>query len=244
METIFDLDNNYYFEITDNYESLNNTAFNIENLKMTSIFKKSQLLIKIDFDKLRKSKYKKILRKLLLFKTLTPKSRIGIKRNSKIFIGYIVNYDKSNDQQNEFISAINAIFYNTRYERYNYIYDKVCYYLDNNFYEKNLCDFKDNKCRNGEASSLVGCCRHFKYKWLGPISRLVLCEHLTENKTCGAECISCKLFTCSYLEKKGIKFKIRNILLLNVFFNPLQKYFIKTMVFTPKGKIIKRLIIL
>ena len=42
-------------------------------------------------------------------------------------------------------------------------------------------------------------------------------------------------------ESKGIKFKIKDILLLDVFFNPIQKYFIKYMVFTPKDNIIKRL---
>ncbi|MCL2354402.1 MAG: hypothetical protein FWC68_00630 [Oscillospiraceae bacterium] len=48
-------------------------------------------------------------------------------------------------------------------KQYEIIYDKVCTYLDNEFYGKNVCDFKDNKC--GEkinTSSLVGCCRPYK----------------------------------------------------------------------------------
>ena len=45
-----------------------------------------------------------------------------------------------------------------------------------------------------------------------------------------------------YLRSKGVQFKIKDILLLDTFFNPIQKYFIKYMVFTPKEKIIKRLI--
>ena len=44
-------------------------------------------------------------------------------------------------------------------------------------------------------------------------------------------------------KKKGVKFRIKDILLLDTFFNSLQKYFIKYMVFTPKDKIIKRLMI-
>ena len=52
------------------------------------------------------------------------------------------------------------------------------------------------------------------------------------------------VFTCDYLEKKGIKFRIKDMLLLDTFFNPLQKYCIKYKVFTPKEKIIKWLIIL
>ena len=50
-------------------------------------------------------------------------------------------------------------------------------------------------------------------------NNLTPCEHLKEDYTCGSKCIACKLFTCDYLEKKGIKFKIKDILLLNVFFN-------------------------
>lgn len=75
-------------------------------------------------------------------------------------------------------------------------------------------------------------------KRLGPLTKLVKCEHLKEDYTCGAKCISCKLFTCNYLEKKGIKFRIKDILLLDVFFNPIQKYFIR---YIPKEKILKRI---
>ena len=45
------------------------------------------------------------------------------------------------------------------------------------------------------------------------------------------------------LVDEGVKFRIKDILLLDTFFNSLQKYFIKYMVFTPKDKIIKRLMI-
>ena len=73
---------------------------------------------------------------------------------------------------------------------------------------------------------------------------LPLCEYLNkESYTCDAKCLPCKLFTCDYLQRKGIKFRINDILLLDVLFDPIQKYFIKTMVFTPKEKIIRRLVI-
>ena len=158
-------------------------------------------------------------------------------------MGYITNYDNGNQKQKDFILAINAIFFNTRYERYNYIYDTVCEYLDNYFYGKNLCDFKNNKCgEKRNTTSTTGCCHHFKHRAIGPLSKLVLCEYLNDDYTCKAKCISCKLFTCDYLEKKGIKFKIKDILLLDTFFNPIQKYYIKYMVFTPKEKILNRLL--
>ena len=247
MKTIIDLDNNYYLKIVDNAENFPINIIKLENLNLINIIKKKSFLFLTDFNKLNKKEYKRVLKKLLFIKKIVLKSKIKIGKveDSRILLGYIINYDENNRYQNDFILAINAIFYNTRYERYNYIYDTVCDYLDSYFYGKNLCDFKNNKCgEKRNTSSVTGCCHHFKNKWLGPFTKLVLCEYLKEDYTCGAKCISCKLFTCDYLEKKGIKFKIKDILLLDVFFNPLQKYFIKYMVFNPKEKIIKRLMIL
>lgn len=243
-ETIIELNNNYFLKISNNINNLPSNTLDIKKLSILKILKLNSFIIKIDFNTLNKKDYKKVLKKLLLIKKLY-KNKIGILENSKKLLGYVINYDKSNKAQNDFILAITAIFFKTRLERYNYIYDTVCDYLDSYFYGKNLCDFKNNKCgEKRNASSTTGCCHHFKHKWLGPISKLVLCEHLNKDYSCNAKCISCKLFTCDYLEKKGIKFKIKDILLLNTFFNPLQKYFIKYMVFTPKEKIIKRLMIL
>jgi len=241
MKAEVNLDNNYYLNIA-NYND--NELTDIEDLKINNILKKQKLLLKIDFNKLKKEEYKKILKKLLRIRKIISKTKvnIGIKEESKILLGYILNFQENDELQKDFIAGINAIFYNTRYERYNYIYDTVCDYLDGYFYGKNLCDFKDNKCgEKRNTTSLNGCCNHYKNKLLGPLTKFVPCEHLKEDHTCGAKCIGCKLFTCDYLEKKGVKFRIRDILLLDTFFNPLQKYFIKYMVFTPKEKVIKTL---
>lgn len=248
MNTAIDsikLNNNYNIQIINNSkEIINKEAVDIQNLNLSKVIKNRKLMLVIDLKKISKKQYKRILKKLLFIKNITSRINIEIGKieNNKKVIAYLINFNNTNQDQNDFIQAINAIFYNTKYERYNYIYDTVCNYLDNYFYGKNLCDFKNNKC--GEkinTSSTTGCCHHFKNKWIGPLSKLVLCEYLKEDYTCGAKCISCKLFTCDYLEKKGIKFRIKDILLLDVFFNPIQKYFIKYMVFTPKEKIIKRL---
>lgn len=248
MNTAIDsieLNNNYNIQIINsNKEKTDKEAVDIQNLNLSKVIRNKKLMLNIDFKKISKKQYKRVLKKLLFIKNITSKINIEIGKieNNKKVVAYLINFDNTNQDQNDFIQAINAIFYNTKYERYNYIYDTVCNYLDNYFYGKNLCDFKNNKC--GEkinTSSTTGCCHHFKNKWIGPLSKLVLCEYLKEDYTCGAKCISCKLFTCDYLEKKGIKFRIKDILLLDVFFNPIQKYFIKYMVFTPKEKIIKRL---
>lgn len=246
MKGSINLSNNYYMKIVNNKDDLPAESIDVENLNIVKVFKRDKILIKIDFNNLNVKKYKNILKKMLRVKRMISKKNVkkGMKKDSKILLGYLVNYDESNRQQKEFITGINAILYETKYERYNYIYDTVCDYLDSCFYERNLCDFKDNKCgEKRNTSSLTGCCHHFKNKLLGPLSTLVPCEYLQEDYSCKAKCISCKLFTCDYLRKKGIKFKMKDILLLDTFFNPLQKYFIKYMVFTPKEKIIKLLMI-
>lgn len=243
MENNIDLSNNYQIKLISE-NNLPKEAINIEEINMQKIKKNNVLMIMIDFRNIKQEDYKKTLKHFMKIKKRMKKIPIGKNENSKKTIGYIINYDKNNIKHQEFIQAINAILFDTKYDRYEYIYDTVCDYLDGYFYGKNLCNFKDNKCgEKRNTKSAIGCCRHPRIMKLGPLTRLVQCEYLNkENYTCDAKCISCKLFTCDYLEKKGIKFKIKDILLLDTFFNPIQKYYIKYMVFTPKEKIIKRIL--
>ena len=245
MNNIIELDNNYYIEVLNRNNEIPVNTIDICHLSLIKVLRSNNIVLRIDFDKFNIRDYKRILKNLLRVKNVAKiiNKEFGITEKEKKIIAYVTNFNESNLKHKDFISGINAIFYKTRYERYNYIYDTVCNYLDGYFYGKNLCDFKDNKCgEKRNTSSTTGCCHHFKHKALGPFSKLVLCEYLNkENYTCDAKCLPCKLFTCDYLESKGIKFKIKDILLLDVFFNPIQKYFIKYMVFTPKDKILKRL---
>lgn len=248
MYDLIELSNNYYIKHISNINELPSDIIDIKHMNLKKFFRRKSFIVKIDFKEIDRTEYKRILKRLLRIKNVISKFKIecGSFEKDKKVIAYTINYDNENKDNNDFILALNAIFQNTRYDRYNYIYDTVCDYLDGYFYGKNYCDFKNNKCgEKRNTSSTTGCCHHFKYKLLGPLSKFVLCEYLnSENYTCDAKCLPCKLFTCDYLEKKGIKFKIKDILLLDVFFNPIQKYFIKYMVFTPKEKIIKRLMIL
>lgn len=247
MNNIIDLNNDYYAKLVNSYNKIPLDSMEISNLSLIKIFKSHRIIFKIDFNKFNKKQYKRILKKLLFFKKIITKLKknLGEDQDSKKIVAYIINFNETDAIQRDFVLGLNAIFCNTRYERYKYIYDTVCDYLDGYFYGKNLCDFKNNKCgEKRNTLSTTGCCHHYKYKLLGPFSPFVLCEYLnTNNYICEAKCISCKLFTCDYLESKGIKFKIKDILLLNVFFNPLQKFFIKYMVFNPEEKILKRLMI-
>lgn len=246
MKNIINVYNNNYIKIINENSTIPSECQDIIKLKLAKILKIKEIVFKIDFNKIKTEEYRTLLRKLLFIKNLSVKmkKKIGFVVDKKNIVAYIINYNENNIKHQDFISGIRAIFYNTKYERYNYIYDTVCDYLDGYFYGKNLCDFQDNKCGEKRTTSCTtGCCHHFKYKILGPFSKMFICEHINkENYTCDAKCLPCKLFTCDYLEKKGVKFKVKDILLLDTFFNQIQKYFIKYMVFTPKEKILKRLI--
>lgn len=225
-----------------NIECCENDEINdIYNLKWYDIKNKQDLIIKIDFNMINEKDYKNIIRN---FKKLKYKYMKKYKSLSNINI-HIDGFNSKSPTHKDFMDAINAIMQENKKEMYNYIYDAVCDYLDNFFINRNACSFNNDRC--GEkinTSCTVGCCRHFKNKKLGPIllnNELVVCEYL-KDKRCSAKCISCKLFTCRYLKRKGINFKLKDIFLIDTFFNPIQKYFIKYKVFTPKEEIIKLLL--
>lgn len=226
------------------YENLdkNDNLLNIENLRWKKIKQQNKLNLNIDFNLFSKKNYKKIIKNFDKLKTNFVKK---FKENSCINI-YVHNYNSKNSSHLDFLNAIKAIMFDNIKDKYSYIYDVVCNYLDYEFTSRNLCDFQDNKC--GEklnTNSEIGCCRHYKNKLIGPLAiknNWVTCEYL-KNKHCSVKCISCKLYTCDYLRKKGIQFRIKNIFLLDTFFNLIQKYIIKISVFTPKEKILKRLLL-
>lgn len=237
------LDNNYILKIF-NSDTIN--AVNINNYNKNKLKNKKNLIINIDFNKISERDYKKLIQNLFKLKKFCKTHNIPIGEkleNKKILLGYVNNYNPNNFKEKEFICAINAIFYKTKKERYYYIYDTICEYLDNCFYGKNVCDFVNNKCgEKRNTSSTWGCCRHYKSKLFGPLTKWVLCEHLGKDGRCKIKSIGCKLYTCDYLHSKGIKFKIKDILLLDAFFNPIQKYIIKFSVYTPEEKVIKKLL--
>lgn len=122
-------------------------------------------------------------------------------------------------------------------ERYSYIYDTVCNYIDGKYLKCNYCDFKDNMCiffrNNPKIAHIDGCCYSD--------SRGGACEHL-ENHKCKIKSISCKLYSCEYLRKKKVNFRMKNIPLIKYFFNIKQKYFIKYSFFKPKSYVIYKLL--
>ena len=149
---------------------------------------------------------------------------------------YLHKYLKDSD--NFFrICSIHACNIKDINKRYSYIYDRVCEYLDNEFNSKNICDFKDNIClsvrNNGHCSeSKNGCCYG---------TNRGLCKNFKDGK-CTIKSISCKLFTCRYLKKNKIRYKVNDIPILKHFFNLKQKFILDTSIFKDKDEIIELLI--
>lgn len=237
----------YVVNYEDDNSKIKKETLNVIDINWNKIKKEKNLYFYINFKDINYKNYNYIIKKLkrIKFKSIKKDFNIGYKDNDNIIICNVYNYDNNNEYHKNFIYAINAIYKENTMQMYNYIYDVVCEYLDNQFIEKNLCNFKNDRCGEKENSDVkVGCCRHYKNRKTGIFNlknELVVCEYL-ENKRCSAKCISCKLFTCNYLRKKGIRFKIKEIFLLDVFFNPIQKLIIKSSVFTKKEEIIKKLI--
>ena len=85
-------------------------------------------------------------------------------------------------------------------ERYSFIYDTVCDYIDKKYLECNYCDFKDDICvffrNHPKIMHKDGCCYSD--------ARGGLCENL-KNHRCQIKSISCKLYSCEYLRNKKVK---------------------------------------
>lgn len=127
--------------------------------------------------------------------------------------------------------------------KYNYIYDRTCEELDDIFRSKNLCDFKNDSCinqrKNKTKNKTMGCCYSFYYGKDGLPVDTGLCKHLSD-KGCKIKCLKCKMFTCKYLRKKGIKFAIEDFILLDTFLNKKQKKYLETAFFKTQEEIIKK----
>ena len=120
-------------------------------------------------------------------------------------------------------------------ERYDFIYDVVCDYLDEEIEKKDYCKFVNDICikyREKNSSHKNGCCEN---KCRGR------CPYLIESK-CLLNCISCKFFVCPILRKMGIRHNINDFVLIKFFFNRKQKYILQFSYFTPKNVIIERLL--
>lgn len=196
--------------------------FNFENLKL---------------NKNNTSKYIKIIRKI---------GNYLIKKNKKFKIINEYNLEKTkNDFEAYLLISTIAMTIRNKRERTIYLYDEICKFLDYQFTSKNLCEFgDDNMCfaKRG-AKTEMGCCHHYKHLVSGLFfeKNMKLCQYQQE-KSCKADCITCKMFVCDEIIKKGIKFTNNNVLVIKYYFNIFQKIIIKISFFTKREKILKKLI--
>lgn len=174
------------------------------------------------------------------FVKLIPKLIGKTARNIKIGIEFKGNilYDDSLkiSELKDFLQVITALNIKNKKDRYEYIYDTVCNYLDNEFKDNNYCKFKCNQCTYYSNMYPLrkedGCC-------FSP--KVGLCKHLI-NHRCSIKSISCKLHVCRYLKKQGVQYKINDITLLKYFFNIRQKTIIKFSHFQDKNEVINKLV--
>ena len=123
---------------------------------------------------------------------------------------------------------INVLNIKKRKERIIYIYDEACKQIDNHYKNKNICGFKNNMCyvqQKLQNGTINGCCRICMYQ---------------SAKGCTTKNLTCKLFTCSEVEKrcKVIKFDDLKIINLLSFRN---RMILKSDYFSKREDVIKDL---
>ncbi len=154
-----------------------------------------------------------------------------------------------NCQDPELKKIAKAVNYQDLKKRYQYIYDEVCQFLDEQFDKHNYCQFKNDLCISAQKKHShyreYGCCyiRPVK-KWYHFSKRELKegkCEYL-DGHQCQTKSIACKLFTCYYLQEQNIRFSPDDIILLKYFFNKKQKKIIETSFYTSKEDMIEKLL--
>lgn len=247
-EDVFKLNKEYNFFIKkESLEKLSDSKKNklfqlitIQDKKNKIQLKELPILFSIQINK--DTNLKNIIKNVqkILKKCNKKKIDIGIEYNEKKIIGELI-VDTTQEIKTEISKCLKAVFLKEKKKKIEYIYDQVCKDLDEKFEKNNYCDFKDDVCigkRNCSERVTMGCCHKFKH----PITmngELKECPYLVD-KHCSTQCITCKLFTCDTIK---VKFKLKNILLIECFFNPIQKLIIKTNFFTKREKIINRLVL-
>lgn len=150
--------------------------------------------------------------------------------NDKLHDKEIVTDDKELKQISLLVEALNI---KDKKKRLEFIYDRSCDLLDNDFYGKNICGFKCGKCiQNRYYNSLGGgCCCDSR-------NHLSMCPYLT-NKGCFIRCLACKFHICALLKKKGYKYRLSDIYMLKYLLNWKQKIMVYNDFFMTKEEVLK-----
>lgn len=156
-----------------------------------------------------------------------------------------INYDMLEKEDIDEINAVLELY--TLEEKYNYIYNKACEQLDEEFEENDYCNFVDGKCIcQRKEMKIEPKTMRYKYKLrytkeTGLKVEAGLCYRL-QGKKASQKCIACKLFTCKYLKKQKITLHPNDIFLIKIFFNKKQKSYIQKAFFKSQEEIVKELV--
>lgn len=128
-------------------------------------------------------------------------------------------YDKELNENKEIKQVsllVEALNIKDKRKRLRFVYDKSCELLDDDFYGKNICEFKDNKCIHDRLynASCDGCCK--------TNDGLRRCKYL-ENHRCKTKCLACKFHICHCIRQNGYKYKVNDIYMLKYIYNWKQK---------------------
>ncbi len=204
-----------------------------------------------ELDKFNNAENKRIINlnnNLITLKLKVIKERFKmISKGEKVYNYILISNDSKYVQ--DFENCIKAMNIKDRKERLTFIYDTACDYVDGLFANCNNCEFKDDKCAVNRSPQHqyedMGCCRSFEFTGIFQkemIKNLKLCRYAKSQTGCTTKNLSCKLFTCSYLRKKGIKFSIFKILLLSCFLNIKERDIIKYNFFGSREELLDRLL--
>jgi len=187
------------------------------------------------YSKIRNGILLKIYKKLIKMYKMANKNKLKvIDILIKISAGEVIDYS--------FIQELDSLLtaYLLPYEkRLDYIYNYLCDCLDLRFAQSNCCDFVNDRCVSRRELECKGCKNPVVYGCCYTKNRV--CPYLIEHH-CSIKCVSCKLFTCRYLEKRGIKYRSGDFLIAKIFFNYRQRLILNNSIYTPKEVIIDKLI--
>lgn len=189
-------------------------SFDMNNIKLKRMFKT----------------YKKILKLKNLYKNKLFFTYEGVLTEEK---KYVLN------DISEILMLLNT---KNNEEILSYVYDNISNQLLEEAKQLNYCNFVENKCvsirytdNSFPNSDENGCCKN-TYK-----DKRKNCRYLNENYSCSICSISCRAFTCGYLQKRGIDHSLWQYPLIDCLIKRLYVHKIVFNFFIPKEEMMKKL---
>ena len=223
----YEIGNNWFYEAQNNIWRICNVLLQTNNELLRDNKFLNDLVKNID-SRRKDNKYVVDKSKYKLYVLLRNLNKI-VKENDVKNISYIIKYTendipKYNFVLKEFTTALKIISFKKPNLQFDYIYNYISDYMDNEFEKYNLCNFKNNQCiaqrdisdrHKFPYEDYDGCCFN--------VSTKKKCDYLDSCKKCKIKSISCKLLICTYLRERGVNYSIYDNLLTKVFFSLKQK---------------------